>query len=746
MRDFVLPGPLAAKVLSHILGMRATVERLRRGLIATALAAIVASGASAATAGSSIGEGAANSALIGQARRLVSFQDLVGFDTQPNLEIRLSPDAQLLAAAFNDGVRIIDVRSTNALVDLGHGVLAEWSPDSTQLAFYSARSGEMQLWLWKRGSGQAVQLTHFPGGIDPDPTTRVSGRVRDAFQASWSPDGARIAFASRVRDHGRAASRGATDKGTPLSKPSPLVLTRSTPPEWTTLGVYAHAKYGSGTPESRDGLSLSYRQGVNGFGQLFVVEAAGSRLTQITHGEATRFHPTWSPDGIELAYVEAATMGVPEARETQIRALNFRDGEARTLTSGPDLKSFPRWSPDGSRLSFIQSEHAFGKRQVRVLSRDSLETNSAFTLDRRIQQYDWSHAGDAFLIVYRDGTSAPLGRIGIRSDTVEDLSQRGRNAVVVRSFTQTAHGAIAWVQEDPQHLWKIQYLARGSREAKSLMIAPGAENLALGKVEVVTWRNRNGEMKEGALLLPPGAEPGQRYPLIVDAYTTRSGADWTHPIGGNQAWASLGYAVFRPSPRAPHVWRNPWKSEASSSIGRGLKGWDVAFDDVMSGVDEVVRRGAVDPARMCIFGHSNGGNVATEMVTRTNRFRCAVIVAPAGTNLVRLSVGGGWDPSNINFGRPFEEHVHEYVSLSPVFRLHLVETPVLAAAGDTDGDFLLNAIEIYNRLRARDKEVTLLRYPDQGHVFVGEALKDFFQRSIAFFEAHLASHGTKPGE
>ena len=78
-----------------------------------------------------------------------------------------------------------------------------------------------------------------------------------------------------------------------------------------------------------------------------------------------------------------------------------------------------------------------------------------------------------------------------------------------------------------------------------------------------------------------------------------------------------------------------------------------------------------------------------------------------------------------------------YVKLSAVFHLKSVATPMLLASGDNDGDFLLGMIELYNGLRWLAKDVTLLRYPGQGHGFNGAAMKDFWERETAFFDERL---------
>src|SRR5258708_26823107 len=131
----------------------------------------------------------------------------------------------------------------------------------------------------------------------------------------------------------------------------------------------------------------------------------------------------------------------------------------------------------------------------------------------------------------------------------------------------------------------------------------------------------------------------------------------------NFAWSSSGCVVFRPSPRAPHVWMNPWKAQMSSTVAKGAGGWDLTVDDVLSGTNELIRRGIVDRNRMCLYGWSNGGGVVDFLVTRTTTFVCAVSVPPALSDWLRPLL------LNINLdsrlaGVAPDREVQEYIALS----------------------------------------------------------------------------------
>lgn len=94
---------------------------------------------------------------------------------------------------------------------------------------------------------------------------------------------------------------------------------------------------------------------------------------------------------------------------------------------------------------------------------------------------------------------------------------------------------------------------------------------------------------------------------------------------------------------------------------------------------------------------------------------------------------GTWDLMKRWTGVDLLENPDAYIKLSAVFRVDKVHTPITLAVGDKDGRFLLGSIEMYNALRFAGKQMAFLRYPGEGHVFVGSGLRDFWNREMAFF-------------
>src|SRR5262249_19349232 len=124
---------------------------------------------------------------------------------------------------------------------------------------------------------------------------------------------------------------------------------------------------------------------------------------------------------------------------------------------------------------------------------------------------------------------------------------------------------------------------------------------------------------EGWIMLPREHEPRRAlYPLIVSIHGGPHGAYGNSFSFEFQLMAACGYAVLYTNPRG--------------STGYGEKflwstwgGWgNLDYEDVMAGVDYVVKRYPIDTKRMGVTGYSYGGFLTNWIITHTNRFAAAI--------------------------------------------------------------------------------------------------------------------------
>ena len=139
------------------------------------------------------------------------------------------------------------------------------------------------------------------------------------------------------------------------------------------------------------------------------------------------------------------------------------------------------------------------------------------------------------------------------------------------------------------------------------------DELALGKSRLIKYKLLDGQKHEGALLLPPDYQEGQRVPVIVDLYDDGAGTRLNYFGLGKeygQILASRGYAMFFPG--LPLQDSDPM---------RQLPGL------VLPAVNQLIELGIADPDRLGLIGDSYGGYLTLALLTQTRMFRAAVAIA-----------------------------------------------------------------------------------------------------------------------
>ena len=166
--------------------------------------------------------------------------------------------------------------------------------------------------------------------------------------------------------------------------------------------------------------------------------------------------------------------------------------------------------------------------------------------------------------------------------------------------------------------------------------------------------------------------------------------------------------------------------------------------DVISGVDAMIERGLANPERLGIGGWSWGGYVTALAVTRTGRFKAAVMGAGVSDLISDNSLG---DIPSVNLSY-FRETVYRdpdpYYERSPIRHVSNARTPTLILHGEDDKRVsVAQSVEMYVALRTLGVETQLVTYPREGHsIEEREHQLDVIRRVLSWFERHLQpGHG-----
>ena len=154
----------------------------------------------------------------------------------------------------------------------------QWSPDGTRIAFVSDRTGHE----FDGGRNSDVWTIAAAGG----PLTKVSTAEGPDNQPRWSPDGKSIAFVTAAGEEAPPQIMIAPSSGGAASAPYPSLDLIPTDLQW-----------------SNDGAAVYFDTGVKGELQVFRIDIAPHRLSQVTTGARAARSPSFASKARRMVYL-----------------------------------------------------------------------------------------------------------------------------------------------------------------------------------------------------------------------------------------------------------------------------------------------------------------------------------------------------------------------------------------------------------------------------------------------------------
>lgn len=626
-----------------------------------------------------------------RSRRPITTRDLLRFRTVCDPQV--SPDGTRVAwvlGAIDDQAN--RYRSTIMLTDtataqtraLTAGTTFDthprWSPDGRRLACLSAplqgktpsAATPPQLWVLNVGDGVIRRSTNLRFG---------------AREASWSPDGTRLAFVTRVDPrHGLQHVDDVAHEPDLYHKFNwdVLITTRM---RWKLDG----AGYFGDT-----------------WSHIVVVPFSESSAIPeprlLTLGRFDMAGPVWSPDGTRIAAIGNVR---PDADASRAAYIHVIDPDVSEPGTPPELFGLPEmrkqdlsWSPDSRHLAVCGHDVAqighYGNQRLWIVdASDGLGHCVTRDLDRTIGDYSrnqdtrgyggddrprWRPDGSGLFILVNEGGTVHLHDFSLADGTLTRLTA-GDRAVTAFSTDRAAQTIVTLIEEDlnPGDLFVIH------RGTNGLTRLTDVNNDVLAEVELSQperFRFASGNVTvDGWIVPPPHREPGQRYPVILYTGGGPGGMRACIFVHEFQVYAAAGYVVIHCNARG-----NQGYGEAFSTATRGHWG-DLDVDDNMACVRAACERFEyLDPERFAVAGGSYGGYMALWIVSHSQAFRAAVVdralvnrYSMTGTSDIGFLLDG------VEFDRraPWEAR-QTFLERSPIYYVANVRTPTLVVHSDGD--------------------------------------------------------------
>ncbi len=311
-------------------------------------------------------------------------------------------------------------------------------------------------------------------------------------------------------------------------------------------------------------------------------------------------------------------------------------------------------------------------------------------------------------------------------------------------------GTLLWIDRSREGL----FLRAGSADGqvRDLMaLDTGLAAIDWGKIQLIDYKGSNGQDLKGGVILPPGYQPGRRYPTlfwVYEGYEVRSDRDyWFDPmmpgIYNLQLYAARGYVVVIPSMPFP---REGGRGDVYAKVTIG----------VLPAIDRMVALGITDPDRVGVMGQSYGGYSVYALLTQTDRFRAGVAIAgltdlagaytqfdpgARGFGGIEHERSDNWSEA-IQFGReaPPWRDADGYRRISPLTYVDRVNTPLLMIHGEFDiRGGPTQADQFFYALYSQGKTAQLVRYGGESHSLSQSPanVRDIYARMIGWFDTYV---------
>jgi dipeptidyl aminopeptidase/acylaminoacyl peptidase len=618
-----------------------------------------------------------------------------------------------------------------------------WSPDGRWIAFLRAPEpktdgksddeSHAQIWLIPATGGEAVKLTDLPKG---------------AGSPVWSPDGKTIAFTATANDKDLAQWEK-QKKGEPVEEE-----------HRSDVRVISRAVY----RQNGEGYLDPVRPGH--LWTVTVPTGAGAPMPslpaprQITRGSYDEGDVSWSPDG-SLLYFNSAHVKEDyyENPSNDLWSVPAGGGEPRKVVDidGP-IASYAL-SRDGKSIAFTGFLNAdpvrsYDQPDLFVVTLGSKARNLTTDFDYDV---DGGLSGDQH--APRGGNPTPVVWTADGRSILTVTQERGR--ANLRRF-DAATGKTDFVTQGDQEVSSYSATPDGSRFAMvistptvvgdlySLDVVAGAKprrltgfndalfaGLNLTPPEEIEYASFDGKKIQAWVQKPPGFDPSQKYPLILNIHGgphSAYGYTFDHEF---QWMAAKGYVVLYPNPRGSSA----YGQEFGNVIQYHYPGDD--YKDLMAGVDELLRRGFIDPKKLGVTGGSGGGILTNWVVTQTDRFAAAVAQRSIS------DWAAFWYTADFSQfkptwfrGAPWEDP-QDFAARSPITYVDKVKTPLMLIEGEADYRTppAAGGEQMFRALKYLKKPTVMIRFPDESHELSRSGKPwhrvERLQHIVAWFDKYL---------
>ncbi len=623
-----------------------------------------------------------------------------------------------LSAQAKRAMTLVDI------AELSRALNPQLSPDGKTLIYHRSHADwklDRPVWnIWRQDiGGTARQLTFGDGDIN------APGNLR------WSPDGKTILL---VRASGGPPQIWLmpADGGEPraLTKHGGAGIYPGTGPTWSPDGKAVYfAAIEPQTPEERErdrvkddvfALDEDYKHR-----HIWKVNVDTGAEQQITSGDFTVLSFRLSRDGTQIAMERGLTPLEADSARAETWVTNADGRNARPVTRNAIAEYDPELSPDNADVLFLAEANARLEpyyNQTLFVVPTKGGTPVALVPELAVDGATWAPDGKSIIASVNLGLHSELYRIDVGSKRARPITD-GKHFVVPGWSIASDSKAVFQFDEPTRFgdVWTLPIAGDAGATRLTGVFDRLDLDFALPRQERFEWKGADGTPIEGLLFMPVTEKPSKGYPLVVQMHGGPNDSDkFGAGPGLLQSYfpvlAAKGYAVLRPNYRGSTGYGN--------AFFRGIVDGYFKHEatDILTGVDELVKQGIVDPDRLVLMGWSAGGHLVNKLITTTDRFKAASSGAGVANWISMFAQTDTRSNRVVWFGgTPWEKDSFlKFWNDSPIKDVANAKTPTLLFAGEYDARVPKEqAIEMFRALKSNGVPTRLWIAPREPHQWGG---------------------------
>ncbi len=657
-----------------------------------------------------------------QTKRPINFDDLIEMKRVADAQIssdggKIAYVVNIVNKEANRGKRSIWLVPTNGgaaqqfIASDKNDDTPRWSADGGKIAFLSTRDGSPQIYVANADGSSPRKITDVPEGVG---------------EFIWSPDGKMFAFITDVYPECKdlkcvAEKSDAAEK----SKVKAVIADRLLYRHWTEFkrGKRSH---------------------------LFVIsaeaDAAGRQPKDLTPGDFdvppfSLGDPTafaFSPDSKEICFARNTDKDEATSTNNDLFLVSVTGGDAKRITdTNKGSDTTPRYSPDGKYIAYrSQLRNGYESDRFRLMLYDrnaktTKELSVGFT--NWVEDLAWMPDSKALVINSQDRGHEAIFVAPVNGDKFQRIINEGSS----NNASISADGkTIAFTRSNaamPTEVFKanangsgVMQLTKTNADLLAQLNLPAAEEFEfVGGLKAKI---------HGFIVKPPQFDKAKKYPMVLLVHGGPQGA-WMDNWGyrwNPQMWAARGYVTVLINPHGSTGYGQAFTEQITGDWGGAV------YEDLMRGVDHVIKLGYVDANRIGAAGGSYGGYMVNWMNGHTDRFKAIVSHASIYNAESMYATEELWFQEWEWKGAPWDAN-STYKKWSPHLFAKNFKTPTLVVHGELDYRVPIGeGLQLFSALQRRGIPSKLLYFPDEGHWVLKPQNSELWYKTVLdWFDQYL---------